>query len=112
MLQTNNNKKIIPLEKQVNESLEVDTQTLTVLLSGLKQSLNYQNDIETPMLKHLRNNRRYLIKAFEDCYKDLIRAEVKIMNLSVAAESIKTRNDMINDIYHTVISEMGHQICH
>lgn len=102
---------VVSIAKQNKQSLEVDTQTLTALLSGLNQSLNYTNEIKNPVLTHLRNKRKYLINAFQDSYKELITTEVKIMNLSVAAESIKTRNDMIDGVYTSVMNEINHPVC-
>lgn len=102
MLYSNNNNNT-----HINE---VDTRHISLLMNSIL-SQKSSNTINDERITALRNKLDSIINSFNITYKELVGAEVKILNIKIAAEAINERNDLINKIHAVVMKELNQSIC-
>ncbi|MEW6063530.1 MAG: hypothetical protein AB1571_04140 [Nanoarchaeota archaeon] len=110
MLNTHKNKNVIPLKPLKKYSKEVDTRQITSLMNTILDKKS-ENNVDNEILKNTREKLDSIIESFNTTYKELVTIEIKTMNLNIAADAIKSRDDLVDRIYDTVIEEINHQIC-
>ena len=84
---------------------EIDTREITSIINQVL-SMKSENNLDDSRLKLLRTRLDTIIESFNTTYKEILRHEIRILNLKIAAEAIEERNDFINQIYEVAIKEL------
>ena len=88
------------------KSHEIDTREIKSLMNQVI-SIQNQTQLEDSKIKLLRIRLDSIIESFNTTYNEMLRHEIRILNLKIAAESIEERNDFINQIYEVAIKELS-----
>lgn len=88
------------------KSNEIDTREIKSLMNQII-SIQNQTQLEDSKLKLLRIRLDSIIESFNTTYNEMLRHEIRILNLKIASESIEERNDFINQIYEVAIKELS-----
>lgn len=110
MINNQKDKKVIDINsKRINHPV-VDTQSITALLKKIANGQTSKR-LEDRRLKQISSELDLIINSFNETYKELISNEIRIFNLSIAANSVYERDQMVDNIYKTVIQEVQESIC-
>lgn len=110
MLNSNDNNKIRDINEKRIDTNNVDTRLLTQILNEIKER-KAKTTLQDRNIKLLHQKLDYITFSFSASYRELVSVEIKTMNLNVAAEAIKDRDDLVNEIYKTVMNEFNQKIC-
>ena len=103
------NNKIKLINNTTEENERTNRSSITTLMEAISTN-NAKCTINNPKLKVLHLQIDRIMLDYKQIYRGLISTEIKSNNLNIAAEAIKERNDLIENIYNTVKSEMAKQV--
>ena len=110
MLNSYNQDNIIAIRNRTKDLQNVNTRNVTSLMKNIL-SKKSKCTLQDEKLRLLRIKLDSTIESFNATYKELVTLEIKAMNLNIAAEAIKERDDLVNRIYETVMKEVNKEIC-
>jgi hypothetical protein len=83
----------------------VNSHALTELFNKIETDPRQVQSPDNRILA-LRDRVNAVTQNFHLAYKEMIGQEMRIINLNIAADSIKDRDDLVEQIYNTVIKEV------
>ena len=108
MLNSRNNQKVVPIYAKETKATSINTQRITSIMNEIKnKNSNYK--LNNAKLTILHSTMEQIIENFNTTYRELVTTEIKIMNLNIAAEAINSRDNLVDNIYDTVMREIEHQ---